>query len=99
LKFWNNNKPDFDLSVETITCIAKIASDIVIAGCHSGNLLVVNPKQKTVNTIDQAHQNLVRGVVSLDYGFKGEYFISADVCGFVKVWRQKNRMSTLVQTI
>jgi WD40 repeat protein len=99
LKFWNNNKPDFDISVETITCIAKVAGDIVIAGCHSGNLLVVNTKSKAVSPIDQAHLNLVRGIVSLDYVFKGEYFISADVCGFIKVWRIVNKMPSLMQTI
>lgn len=58
----------------------------MVAGCHSGNLLVINPKSKAVSTVDQAHLNLVRGVVSLDYVLRGEYFISADVCGFVKVW-------------
>ena len=81
---------------ETITCIAATGysgtgsnsnkRDILVAGCHSGNLIVVNANSKTKKEcINNAHYNLIRVIVSLEALYH-KYFVSADVCGIVKVW-------------
>jgi hypothetical protein len=64
----------------------KCGKTLLIAGCHSGNILLLNTKTKKFEIIEQAHSNLIRCVVSLDYIFKGAFFVSADVCGFLKIW-------------
>ena len=97
MKFWLNNKVEGTLIVETMTCIALVA-DFVVAGCHSGNLKMIHVKSLQMNTTDQAHQNLIRGICSLQAGFRDAYFVTADVCGFVKVWRT-DKQPTCTQTI
>lgn len=47
LKFWNSSslKVEATLVIETITCITVTGSgknDILAAGCHSGNLVIVS---------------------------------------------------------
>jgi hypothetical protein len=49
--------------------MAKVCNELIIAGCHSGNLLVINSASKNIETVDQAHNNLIRAVVSLDYSY------------------------------
>lgn len=73
---------------ETITCIALTApkSDLIVAGCHSGNLLLISTTTKAKREqISMAHYNLIRVIVTLE-ALKDKYFVSADVCGIVKVW-------------
>lgn len=94
LKFWtsHNMKVEGSIPTETITCIAVTGGsnpkqkDILIAGCHSGNLLIVNVNQKNKKEqINNAHYNLIRVIVTLE-ALKNKYFVTADVCGIVKVW-------------
>lgn len=91
LKFWssNNLSVSHNITTETITCIAATGSnktEILVAGCHSGNMILVNSltKQKK-DVITMAHYNLIRVIISLQ-ALKHKYFVSADVCGIVKVW-------------
>lgn len=74
---------------ETITCIALTGSnkkDIIVAGCHSGNLIFISSSSKQKREqISMAHYNLIRVIVSLE-ALKHKYFVTADVCGIVKVW-------------
>lgn len=54
MKFWNssNMKVEASLPTETITCIALTGGnnsktkDVLVAGCHSGNLLLISSTQK-----------------------------------------------------
>lgn len=90
LKFWNAQllKVELSLNTETITCIVATAcrKDILIAGCHSGNLISITSKQRSKReVINLAHNNLIRVLTSLT-SLKDRYFVSADVCGFIKVW-------------
>jgi len=60
--------------------------DILIAGCHSGNFITIRTMQRTKKeVINLAHNNLIRVLTSLQ-SLKDKYFVSADVCGYVKVW-------------
>eukprot|EP00347_Sterkiella_histriomuscorum_P021612 403333373 len=97
MKFWNssNMKCETSIPTETITCIALTGQqqtpqkpkDIIVAGCHSGNLLIVSVSQRAKKEqINNAHYNLIRVIVSLE-ALKNKYFVSADVCGIVKVWK------------
>ena len=77
------------LATETVTCIAVTgykSKEILVAGCHSGNLLMINTSSKLKKEqINSAHYNLIRVIVSLE-SLKNKYFVTADVCGIVKVW-------------
>lgn len=91
LKFWSSQtfKIESQIGTETITCIASTGNnkkDILVAGCHSGNLILISSttKQKK-DSIQMAHYNLIRVIVSLE-ALKNKYFVTADVCGIVKVW-------------
>lgn len=58
----------------------------MIAGCHSGNILLINVLTKNKkDQINIAHYNLIRVIVSLE-SLKNKYFVTADVCGILKVW-------------
>jgi len=60
--------------------------DILVAGCHSGNLITIRTTQRTKKeVINLAHNNLIRVLISLQ-SLRDKYFVSADVCGFIKVW-------------
>ena len=60
--------------------------DLIIAGCHSGNFMTLKPVNKSKKeNVPQAHQNLIRVLISLST-LKHKYFVSADVCGYVKLW-------------
>jgi WD40 repeat protein len=94
LKFWSainsstSLKIESQILTETITCIAATGTslNILVAGCHSGNLILVNSSSKTKKeTVNNAHYNLIRVVVSLE-AVRNKYFVTADVCGIVKVW-------------
>lgn len=90
LKFWNAQllKVDLSIKTETITCIVCTGpkQDLLIAGCHSGNLIAIKTVTRTKKeVINLAHNNLIRVVTSLT-ALRDRYFVSADVCGFVKVW-------------
>ena len=82
-------KVDGSLATETITCIAVTGNknkEILVAGCHSGNFLMINtPNRVKKEQITSAHYNLIRVIVSLE-ALKDKYFVTADVCGIVKVW-------------
>lgn len=59
---------------------------MLVAGCHSGNLMIVNcQKTEKREIIESAHDNLLRVVCSLSE-LKHRYFLSADVCGYVRAW-------------
>jgi WD40 repeat protein len=91
LKFWSASslKIESQIMTETITCISSTGSlkkEILVAGCHSGNLILINSLTKTKKeTMNNAHYNLIRVIVSLE-SLKNKYFVTADVCGIVKVW-------------
>jgi hypothetical protein len=68
--------------------------EYLVAGCHSGNLIIVSnstvkSSSSTANIkkeqITSAHLNLIRVAVSLE-ALKHRFFVTADVCGIVKVW-------------
>ena len=62
------------------------SKEILVAGCHSGNLIMINASSKLKKEqITSAHYNLIRVIVSLE-ALKHKYFVTADVCGIVKVW-------------
>jgi len=90
MKLWNAERliVEEELQTETITCFAISGQrkDILFACCHSGNLLVVSLAifQKK-DTVDLAHTNLIRAITTLE-GLNNEYFVTADVCGTIKVW-------------
>jgi hypothetical protein len=81
-------KVEEKINTETITCVAVSGQnkEMLVAGCHSGNLMIVNT-QKTdkQEVIEAAHDNLLRVVCSLSE-LKHRYFLSADVCGYVRAW-------------
>ena len=69
----------------------------MVAGCHSGNLIMVNSLSKTKKeTINNAHYNLIRVIVSLE-SLKNKYFVTADVCGIVKVWISAYKPTQIIQ--
>lgn len=51
LKFWNAQQTKVEMTVqtETITCLTVTGPrmDILVAGCHSGNLVSINTKQRS----------------------------------------------------
>ena len=54
MKFWSSQtmKVEGSIATETITCIALTGGngkqkDILVAGCHSGNLLMISTALKT----------------------------------------------------
>ena len=93
MKFWNiqTMKVEDTHQTETITCIDVTGpkQNLLVAGCHSGNFLLVRSrilgKQLDKETIENAHHSLIRVIISLRM-LKDKYFLSADVCGVIKVW-------------
>lgn len=93
MKFWNSHslKVEETHQTETITCMDTTGplQHLIVAGCHSGNFLVVKSRILGRNlqkeTVENAHHNLIRVITSLRT-LGDRYFLSADVCGFVKVW-------------
>lgn len=95
LKFWNAQllRVELSISTETITCIVatSVRKDIIVAGCHSGNLITIRTLHRSKKeVINLAHNNLIRVLTSLTT-LKDKYFVSADVCGFVKLWLSTNK--------
>ena len=81
------------VQTETITCLTVSGPrlDILVAGCHSGNLVSINTKQRSKKeTYQLAHSNLIRVLASLST-LRNKFFVSADVCGFIKVWAAQMR--------
>jgi len=81
-------KIDVQVSTETTTCVCSTGpkNDTIVTGCHSGNIHI--HKALHINdskSIQNAHQNLIRVLISLD-SLDNRYFVSADVCGTIKVW-------------
>lgn len=84
----NDIKVDQMIQTETTTCICSTGSkhEILVAGCHSGNLNLHRTSNITEQkTIYNAHLNLIRAIISLR-SLGNRYFVSADVCGAIKVW-------------
>jgi len=84
----NDLKVDYQVTTETTTCICLTGTnqELIVTGCHSGNIHI----QKTLTfsdsrSINSAHLNLIRSIISLS-SLNDEYFVSADVCGTIKVW-------------
>lgn len=84
----NDIKCDYQTTTETTTCIGVtgINSEIVLSGCHSGNIHIGKISQlNDYKTIYNAHRSLIRVLISLT-SLNHQYFISADVSGTIKVW-------------
>jgi len=105
LKFWNASsmKVETSLPTETITCIeltgghGKGNKDILVAGCHSGDILIISVSQRSLKeTVSTAHYNLLRVIVSLE-SLKDRYFVTADACGVVKVWTSQFKPHQVMQ--
>jgi len=104
LKFWSATtlKIESQIVTETITCIAATGGgsnkkEILVAGCHSGNLVIVSAASRTKkDCINNAHYNLIRVIVSLE-SLRHKYFVSADVCGIVKVWTSTFKPVAVIQ--
>ena len=51
LKFWNaqHTKVDMSVQTETITCLTVTGPklDILVAGCHSGNIVTIKTTQRS----------------------------------------------------
>lgn len=96
LKFWNAHtlKVEQTLQTETITCavVTGPKMDILVTGCHSGNFMTLKVGLGKKEIVQEAHINLIRCLISLN-SLGNKYFVSADVCGIIKVWS-----STLVPT-
>ena len=101
LKFWSasNFKSEATIQTETITCIACTGpkKDLLVAGCHSGNLITVSvPSRTKREQIQSAHYNLIRVIVTLE-ALKNKYFVTADVCGILKVWTSQSKPSMVME--
>lgn len=101
VKFWSSStlKIENQIMTETITCISVTgpSKQILVAGCHSGNLLMINIAQKNkVNQINNAHYNLIRVITTLE-ALKNKYFVTGDVCGIVKVWNSQFKTSEIME--
>ena len=78
------------MQTETTTCLCVCGpkKNMLVTGCHSGNINIHKSHlllPSDVKTIYQAHQNLIRVVTSLD-SLNNSFFLTADVCGTIKVW-------------
>jgi len=70
---------------------------MLVAGCHSGNFITIRTTQRSKKeVINLAHNNLIRVITSLQ-SLKDKYFVSADVCGFVKVWISSQKPVKLLE--
>lgn len=102
LKFWtsNNLKIESQIMTETITCIATTGpnkKEILVAGCHSGNLILINTSTKSKkDQVKNAHYNLIRVITTLE-NLKNKFFVTADVCGVVKVWTSSYKPVELIE--
>ena len=79
LKFWQSSTLSVEHSIltETITCIVATGprKDLLVAGCHSGNLIMFSCKDKGKKEVmNRAHYNLIRVVVTLE-ALKNKYFV------------------------
>ena len=97
LKFWSKHKlkAKQEIMTETITCITVtgMKNELIVAGCHSGNFLFISVYSKEKkNQLNMAHYNLIRVITSLER-LKHKYFVSADVCGILKVWNSTSKPS------
>ena len=48
-------------------------------------MLISSMSKQKKDVVNNAHYNLIRVIVSLQ-GLKNKYFVTADVCGIIKVW-------------
>ena len=104
IKFWNalTLKVEHTQITETITCIDATGAlkHLFVAGCHSGNFLIIKSKSIDKNmkkeTIEGAHFNLIRVILSLS-NLRDKFFLSADVCGFIKVWYSDMEPKKLIE--
>jgi len=84
----NDLKADYQITTETTTCICQTGqhNDLIVSGCHSGNINISKlTSLNDLKTIVLAHQNLIRVVISLT-SLNNLFFVSADICGTIKVW-------------
>mmetsp|Transcript_4420 Transcript_4420/g.7512 ORF Transcript_4420/g.7512 Transcript_4420/m.7512 type:complete len:273 (-) Transcript_4420:1885-2703(-) len=84
----NDMRVEHQTTTETTTCMCVTgrAMELIVTGCHSGNLNFHRSAEiKDSKCLYHAHSNLIRVLISLS-GVNNEYFLSADVCGTVKVW-------------
>lgn len=69
----------------------------MVAGCHSGNLLMISVSSRTKKEqINNAHYNLIRVIVTLE-ALKNKYFVTADVCGIVKIWSSQFKATQIME--
>ena len=64
----NDMKVDYQVQTETTTCLCStgLNNDILVTGCHSGNINIQSVKNMNeIKTIPNSHQNLVRVLQSL----------------------------------
>lgn len=69
-------------------CVSGPKKNLLVTGCHTGNINIHKSQSLAAGdtkTIQQAHVNLIRVVASLDT-LGNNFFVSADVCGTIKVW-------------
>jgi len=100
IKFWDahTQKVLSELQTETITCVCATGPkrDFLIAGCHSGNILVISATSRVKReTMPNSHYNLIRVVISLE-ALKNKFFVTGDVCGILKVWGSHARPSEIM---
>lgn len=85
----NDLRVQHQISTETTTCICVTGKDkeLLVTGCHSGNLNFYKTQDvKEHKSVYLAHTNLIRVLLSLE-SLGHEFFLSADVCGVIKVWQ------------
>lgn len=66
---WERFKPLNKFETDSVTCITRIGN-IAIGGCNNGSLCFINLKSKNIQYMDNAHQNLVRCIINLEYHYK-----------------------------
>lgn len=104
LKFWQASslKVDSQIMTETITCLTATGSskkEILVAGCHSGNIILISTLTKAKkDQLNNAHYNLIRVIISLE-SLKHKYFVSADVCGYLKVWTSSFKPQQVIEIV
>jgi hypothetical protein len=73
--------------------------NLAVIGCQSGSIQMINLQTRKIELIREAHDNLIRCIVSLENQYAGQYFVTADVSGFLKVWQADFKKPVLIQTI
>ena len=72
-----------DKVIKSFDCLVFLKEDLVISGNDSGNIYMINTREKTINLIcEEAHSLMITDLVALN----GSRIISGSSDGFIKEW-------------